>query len=91
MLCSVRICYHMREHDKAKRWRTRRGLTIAQLAEMTGYGVRACNWMERGLSPPNATRSKPAAVAPWVWQRYKRACAGVEAQLQSGKPFNWGG
>lgn len=79
----------MTEHDKAKAWREKRGLTVDRLAELTGYRPRMIYWMERGQSPPNAYRKKPAKVAEWVWQRYKTMCAGVEAQLASGKIFDW--
>ena len=41
-----------------------RNLTADQLAEMTGYGRRSVYWMLLGQSPPNATRTKPAKVAP---------------------------
>ena len=78
----------MKEHEKAKAWRTRRKLTIPQLAELTGYGPRSIMWFEQGLSPPNGqSRAKP--VAPWVWQRWRMMCAGAEAQLRSGKTFDW--
>ena len=79
----------MTEYEKAKAWREKRGLTVLQLAELTGYGERALYWLERGQSPPNATRAKPAKVAPWIWQRYKMLCGGVEAQLKTGKKFEW--
>ena len=79
----------MTEYEKAKAWREKRGLNIKQLAHLTGYGERALYWLERGQSPPNALRDKPAKVAPWIWQRYKMMAAGVEAQLASGKKFEW--
>ena len=25
-----------------------------------------------------------------VWQRYKMACAGIDAQIESGRNFTWG-
>lgn len=79
----------MTEHERAKAWREKRGLSVDQLADLTGYGRRSVYWMERGESPPNGTRSKPAPVASWVWQRFKMICAGVEAQLKTGKTFDW--
>lgn len=78
----------MIEHDKAKAWREKRELSVARLAELTGYTVRSIYWLELGLSPPNASRAKPAKVAPWIWQRYKMMCAGVDAQL-NGTEFDW--
>jgi len=77
------------EHERAKAWREKHGLSVDQLAELTGYGRRAIYWFEHGQSPPNGTRAKPAKVAAWVWHRYKMICAGVDAQLQSGKEFDW--
>lgn len=79
----------MHEYQRAKIWREKRKLSVDRLAELTGYGSRAIYWLERGESPPNASRSKPGQVAPWIWQRYKMMCAGVEAQLHSGKEFDW--
>ena len=79
----------MTEHERAKAWREKRGLSIAQLESLTGYGRRAIYWFERGESPPNGTRENAAPVAAWVWHRYRMICAGVDAQLKSGKEFDW--
>ena len=79
----------MTEYERARAWMNKRGLTADQLAELTGYGRRSLYWMERGQSPPNATRAKPVKVASWIWHRYRMICAGVEAQLASGKKFDW--
>ena len=78
----------MTEHAKAKAWREKRGLTVDRLAELTGYGVRSVYWFELGLSPPIPPH-RAAKVKPWLWQRYKNICAGVEAQLKSGREFDW--
>lgn len=78
----------MKEHERAKAWRIKRKLSQAQLAELTGYGVRMIYWLELGQAPPNGS-SKARPVTPWVWQRYKRMCQGVEAELRSGKTFDW--
>ena len=79
----------MTEHDKAKAWMARNNISVDQLAAMTGYGKRSVYWMLRGQSPPNATRAKPALIADWVWQRFEMACAGVDAQLKTGRTFKW--
>lgn len=79
----------MKQHEKARAWRNKRGLTIAQLSNLTGYGWRAITWLEKGQAPPNASRAKPAPVADNVWQRYRMLCAGVDAQLKTGKKFEW--
>jgi transcriptional regulator with XRE-family HTH domain len=77
----------MTEHEKARAWREARGLSLAQLAELTGYSPITLRWFEKGLRPPN--RGRDRTLAPWVWQRYRMACAGVEKQLRSGKEFQW--
>ena len=79
----------MTRFEKAKAWRKRNNLTIPALAEMTGYGPRAIMWMEKGLSPPNESRKKPAPVNDWVWLRFKRMCQGVDAELRTGQKFDW--
>ena len=79
----------MTEHERARAWMDSRKISADRLAELAGYGRRSVYWMLRGQSPPNATRSKPVPVADWVWQRFKMACAGVEAQLKSKKEFDW--
>ena len=78
----------MKEYEKAKAWRRKRKLTIDQLAQLTGYGPRSIIWFEQGLSPPNA-QSNARPVADWVWHRYRMMCAGVEAQIRSGRQFDW--
>lgn len=79
----------MTEFERAKQWREKRGLSVKQLAEATGYGPRTIYWLELGQSPPNGKRKKATKVAPWIWQRYKMMCAGVEAELESGEKFDW--
>ena len=78
----------MKEHDRAKEWRLKRNLSVNDLAELTGYGPRAIHWLEKGLTPPNGSAAA-RPVKPWVWQRWKMMCAGAEAQLRSGKRFDW--
>jgi transcriptional regulator with XRE-family HTH domain len=79
----------MTEYERAKAWREKRKLTVDHLANLTGYGRRIIYWYELGQSPPNGTRAKAAPVAEWVFQRYRMACGGVEAELKSGKTFDW--
>lgn len=77
----------MTEHEKAKRWRERHGLSLAQLADLTGYSELSIRWFEKGLRPPN--RGKDRTIDAYVWQRYKTACAGVTAQIHSKRKFDW--
>lgn len=75
------------EHERAKLWRERHGLSLAQLADLTGYSELSIRWFEKGQRPPN--RGKDREIAEWVWRRYKLACCGVEAQLFSKREFDW--
>ena len=88
----------MSEHNKAKRWRESHNLTPDQLGEAIGYSGLSIYWYERGCTPPrppsadkSGKRGKPkhGTIDPWVWKRYKMACAGYAAQLKSNKGFDW--
>ena len=72
------------ESEAAKEWRNARGLTVKQLADLTGYSGEAIYCFERG----RMANGNP--VPPWVLQRYRMACAGVDAQIRSGFDFQWG-
>jgi hypothetical protein len=73
-----------REPFKAKWWRTNVvKLRAMELAQLTGYSVPAIYLMERGISADGRL------VRPWVWRRYKMACAGVEYQVLHGREFEW--
>jgi DNA-binding XRE family transcriptional regulator len=78
----------MSEHVKAKRWRESLGLSHEQLGERIGYSREAIYWFERGMTPPRNyvnKLKKGRAIDPFVWRRYKMACAGYAA----GRTFNW--
>lgn len=88
----------MTPSEKAKAWRLRRNLTVAQLSELTGYSWESIYTMERGIKSAktwrrdkskrkNALPQRP--VDPYVWARYKNCCAGVNAQLNGGAEFEW--
>lgn len=82
----------MTEHDKARTWRESHNLDRDQLAELTGYSQLSIYWFEKGHTPPRSpaeggqAQCKPTPA--WVWQRYKRACEGVQRQLE-GRKFKW--
>lgn len=83
----------MTEHDKARAWRESHNLDRDQLAELTGYSQLSIYWFERGCTPPRASQIKNdrpvhQSIPPWIWQRYKRACEGVQRQLE-GRKFKW--
>lgn len=77
----------MDEYTRARAWRESLGLTQQALGHAVGYSRESIVWFERGQTPPS--RGKAAGtIAPWIWQRYKMACAGYAAE-RAGKPFHW--
>ncbi len=76
----------MTEPEKAKRWRVARSLSVAQLAEISGYSPEAIYAFEKGIARTKGNDR----IAPWAWQRYKNVCAGLDAQIRSGINFQWG-
>jgi transcriptional regulator with XRE-family HTH domain len=86
----------MSEHEQARAWRERIGLTAEQLADRTGYTRQAIYWFERGETPPMRNAKSGNAAdrrhKPWVWLRYKRACGDVDAEMfgrKKGAAFSW--
>jgi DNA-binding XRE family transcriptional regulator len=78
----------LNEHERARRWRQKRGLSQAKLASLTGFARETVFWMERGTTSPRpGAAAKP--ISPWVWQRYKLCCAGLDHALRTKKEFNW--
>lgn len=77
----------MTEHEKAKAWRNALGMTQPQLAARIGYSREAVFWFEAGKTPPGRARNR--AIKDWVWQRYKLACAGLDAEIKGETKFNW--
>lgn len=79
----------MKEHERARAWREKHGLTPDQLGKLTGYSVSSIYWFERGEAPPRSwgnlkgrqAHKKPHPIKEWVWLRYKRACQGVHLEL----------
>ena len=81
------------EHHRARAWRDRHGLSTRELATLTGYSVEAVNWFLRGETPPmrraKGGKPKDRTIAPWVWHRWRLACAAVDHQLRTRKMFDW--
>jgi transcriptional regulator with XRE-family HTH domain len=75
----------LKPHEKAKAWRERRKLSLDDLSELTGYSVIAIRKFEAG----SRNVKKGEAHSEWVMQRYRIACAGAEAQLKTGRTFEW--
>ena len=73
----------MKPHAAAKAWREKRGLDLDALSELTGYSVSALRQLEAGKRFGGGQHSE------WTWHRFKMACAGAEAQLKSGREFEW--
>jgi predicted transcriptional regulator len=73
----------MTSGEQAKAWRLRRGLTQAQLSELTGYTESMIYKFEAGFQRPNKPHSE------WTWQRYRMICSAVDHQLRTGKEFQW--
>ena len=59
------------ESKRCRAWRCSLGLTLAELAELTGYSVEACWLFESGHN----SKGKPHSRA--TWQRWKLACLAV--------------
>lgn len=68
---------------RARAWRERLGLTVTDLADLTGYSREAVQQYERGK------RSDKHELSDWAWQRYSLCCAAVEHQQKTGRAFEW--
>lgn len=81
------------EHTKARQWREARGLTMQQLADLTGYAQPTLWWFEKGMTPPKrlakSGNARDRSIDPNVWNRFRLVCSGVDRQLRSGKEFDW--
>jgi len=75
------------EHERCREWRKRMGLTVAELAEATGYSPRSLYWFELGQTPPRGIKDR--RISDDVWKRFKMACAGAAATLNSRHTFDW--
>ena len=69
--------------ERARAWRERYKLSVQDLADATGYSYEAVYQYERGL------RADGTELSAFAWQRYQMACAGVQAQIKTGKKFKW--
>ena len=75
------------EHIRAREWRLSHDLTMADLADLTGWSISSISWMERGQSPRAGQVRK---VDPYAWQRYKLCCSAADVQLRKGSNgFDW--
>ena len=63
-------------HKRLRAWRLSKGLTVAELAELTGFSESTIINFERGERrnmPPQQT-----VIAETSWRRFGLACAAVE-------------
>jgi len=72
-------------HERAKAWREKRNLTLDALSELTGYSVVAIRKLESGYRH----QGNGEKHSEWTMERYRMACAGAEAQLKTGRRFDW--
>jgi transcriptional regulator with XRE-family HTH domain len=73
----------VKPHQRAKAWRERRKLTREQLSELSGYTTSMIYKFEAGFQRPGIEHSE------FVMQRYRLVCAGIDAQLRTGRVFEW--
>lgn len=76
------------EFARARRWREQLGLDQQAFGEQIGYSRMSVYWFEEGKTPPVKGKTD-RKIKPWVWHRYKLACAGLAAQIASRKKFDW--
>lgn len=67
------------EHERAKQWRKRIGLTRRTLSDLTGFSPGSIACFEAGR------KSNGEPIDPSAFQRYRLACAAVQAGLS----FDW--
>jgi transcriptional regulator with XRE-family HTH domain len=74
------------ENEKAKAWRRSLGLTLDELAALTGYSREAVHLFERGRN------SLGRPHAPYAWRRYKLACLAATVLRRHNVPSvdQWG-
>lgn len=72
--------------EQARLWRERRKLTVLDLSERTGFSETSIYMFERGTRQDGKKLSKHSEFA---WQRYQMVCAAVDAELKTGRRFEW--
>jgi hypothetical protein len=72
------------EIERAQAWREKSGLTMLQLAMLTGYSPSAICRFELGTVPASQTMGEHP-VTPKAWRRYKMICLAVDMLERAGK------
>lgn len=83
----------MTDHERAKAWRKKHGLTVEQLSERAGYSIESIYLFEKGHTYAGRTpkdRIKKKRIDEGAQRRYRMACAGVQFELLNHpRKFNW--
>ena len=72
------------EIERAQKWRDKSGMTMIELAEITGYSPSAICRFELGTVPASQTMGEHA-VTPRAWRRYKMICLAVDMLTRAKK------
>jgi len=72
------------EIERAQKWRAAHGITMDQLAALTGYSPSAICRFELGTVPASQTMGEHP-VTPKAWRRYKMICLAVDMLKRAGK------
>ena len=72
------------ELERAAAWRSKSGLTMAELAALTGYSASAICRFELGTVPASQTMGEHP-ITPKAWHRYKMICLAVDMLVRAGK------
>ena len=72
------------EIERATLWRSKSGLTMAQLADLTGYSPSAICRFELGTVPASQTMGEHPVTLK-AWRRYKMICLAVDMLVRAGK------
>ena len=76
----------MTEPERAQRWRVGNNLTLAELAQLTGFSISAISRFEQGMFQ-NHGKAGFHKIPQAAWKRYKLVCAAVASGAS--KTFDW--
>lgn len=72
------------EIERAQKWRDKAGLTMTDLAALTGYSPSAICRFELGTVPASQTMGEHPVTLK-AWRRYKMICLAVDMLVRAGK------
>lgn len=73
----------MTDFERAKRWRTARGLTQGQVSDLTGFSRSSVIFFEQGRD------ARGREIDEFAFLRYKHCCANVARELDGADKFDW--